>query len=83
MMQMPRHLPGIRRYPRDGDSTGVRRYLPAGLHLAVFAALALAAAVATAGPARGQEELTLADFRPDWPGRRDTGPGAGVGRLRH
>ena len=62
MMQMPRHLPGIRRYPRDGDSTGVRRYLPAGLYLAVFAALALAAAVATAGPARGQEELTLADF---------------------
>ena len=63
MMQMPRHLPGIRRYPRAGDSTGVRRYLPAGLRLAVFAALVLAAVVATSGPVRGQEDdLTLGDF---------------------
>ena len=68
-MMLPRHLTwsgslrGVRRYARAGDSTGVRRYLPAGLHLAVFAALVLTIAVATAGPVWGQEdELTLSDF---------------------
>ena len=68
-MMLPRHLTwsgslrGVRRYARAGDSTGVRRYLPAGLHLAVFAALVLTTAVATAGPVWGQEdELTLSDF---------------------